>query len=29
MNTSKIVHNRAEYVEALLEAEGILDERKL
>jgi hypothetical protein len=26
MNTGKIVHNRAEYVSGLLEAEGVLDE---
>jgi hypothetical protein len=26
MNTGKIVHNRAEYVTGLLEAEGVLDE---
>lgn len=29
MNTGKIVTNQAEYVEALLEAEEIEDERKL
>ena len=27
MNTGKLVHNRAEYVEALLEAEALQDER--
>lgn len=27
MNTGRIVHNQKEYVEGLLEAEGLLDER--